>query len=305
MTDTTDKIRLEVTSSAFHGEAGIDNFHACRAAAEENGFEFGIQLHNSALRDEVERIAGFGVKLSAHAPLLSEYNINLGAESFELSRQIIEENVKLFRKLNIHETVFHGFGMTDKPILAFDRNRAYDDCMKDIFRPELSIDGKSRMCCDFTGTEEYAERQDRVKERLEFLRENYQDILFCIENDFPAYGSANLFPENAARLNHPACLDTSHLWAVAHLFDRDFHGEVEKFLDMCDVKMVHVHASSYTSDVPKADWGDGHLPFSSPNQMDLPRFVQSCRDNGVRHYVLEIVAATPQDIITFADMWNS
>jgi hypothetical protein len=33
--------------------------------------------------------------------------------------------------------------------------------------------------------------------------------------------------------------------------------------------------------------------------------VQSCRDNGVRHYVLEIVAATPQDIITFADMWNS
>jgi sugar phosphate isomerase/epimerase len=196
--------------------------------------------------------------------------------------------------------------MTDLPVPAFGRGRSYDESMGQIFRPEMSIDGKSRICGDFLNTEEYAMRREWVKQRLEFIRHEFPDLLFCIENDFPAYGSANLFAgDSAASFGHPICLDTCHLWAAAFIYYRDFHHEVLEFLNKCDVQMVHLHASQFTPETVKTEWGDGHLPLSVPNLLDLPRFVRSCRENGVKHFVLEIIQATPDDIHAFAGMWNS
>ncbi|MFA7231535.1 MAG: hypothetical protein WC071_09725 [Victivallaceae bacterium] len=298
------KLRLDVTSSAFCRENGQENLEACLEACHLYDFDFGIQIHNSTAAEDLQKMVEYGVKLSAHAPLLSEYNINLAAESFELTKSILEQNIRLFHELGITEGVFHGFGMTDKPIPTFNRNRSYDDCMTDVFRTELSFDGKSRLCCDFTGTEEFKMRLLRVKSRLRYIREQYPDILLCIENDFPAYGSANMFPENAAKLEHPICLDTGHLWASSYLFDRDFHTDVMKFLELCEVRMVHLHASKYTSKIPKLEWSDGHLPLTIENQMDLPRFVSSCRKAKVNYFVLEVVKATAADIHAFAQMWN-
>ena len=192
------------------------------------------------------------------------------------------------------------------PVPSFGRGRSYDESMSRIFRPEMSIDGKSRICGDFLNTEEYALRREWVKQRLEFIRHEFPDLLFCIENDFPAYGSANLFAgDSAASFGHPICLDTCHLWAAAFIYDRDFHHEALEFLNKCDVQMVHLHASPFTPDTVKTEWGDGHLPLSIPNIMDLPRFVRNCRRAGVKHFVLEIIKATPDDIHAFAGMWNS
>lgn len=294
-----------MTSTAFRGPGGEHNYQNCRDACRQHGFEFGVQLHNSSSRDEIEWLAASGVTLSAHAPLLSAYGINLGAESLEPSWEIIRANAALFDELGIHKTVFHGFIMTDAPVPAYGHGRTYNECMQEIFRPELSIDGKSRMCNDFTGTPEFKTRIYRVKERLQRIRMEFPHIMWCIENDFPAFGSANLFSENSAYLQNPICLDTSHLWATCHLFDRDFHEETSRFLSDCQVKMVHLHASKYTAEIPKADWDDGHLPLRTHNEMNLPRFIRSCRDAGIDYYILEVSQGTFEDIHTFAEMWNS
>lgn len=301
---SADKILLDFTSSPFKKSDGIANLAECRKTAEEYGFDFGVQLHNTAGADEIKNLTTAGVKLSAHAPLVAEYAINLGAKSFDPAKKLIEENCKMFRKLGINRTVFHGFGMTDEPIPMFGGGRSYDECMQQIFRPELSIDGNSRICCDFTHSEEFKERQLRVKERLAYIRKTYPDILWCIENDFPAYGSANIFSENSIFLENPICLDSSHLWATAYIYDRDFHEETIKFLESGQVKMVHIHASIYTDKVAKADWSDGHLTLNTPNEMELPRFVKACRDANVKHYVLEIPGGNSDDIHAFAEMWN-
>ncbi|MFA6101696.1 MAG: hypothetical protein WCV67_10100 [Victivallaceae bacterium] len=301
-----DQLVLDVTSSAFNGDAGYANLLECRKACEQHGFTFGIQLHNTATREEIERIAGFGVPMSAHAPLLSEYGINLAAKDADLSLVELRRNAEIMRRHKMTRAVFHGFVMTDLPVPAFGRGRSYDESMGQIFRPEMSIDGKSRICGDFLNTEEYAMRREWVKQRLEFIRREFPDLLFCIENDFPAYGSANLFAgDSGAALGHPICLDTCHLWAASFIYDRDFHFEVLEFLSRCDVRMVHLHASLFTPETVKTEWGDGHLPLSTPNLLDLPRFVRNCRRNGVRHFVLEIIKATPDDIHAFAAMWNS
>lgn len=304
--NSNDQIVLDVTSSAFLGDAGYRNLLECREACKQHGFIFGVQLHNTATKEEIERIVSFGVPMSAHAPLLSEYGINLAAKNADLSLIEIRRNAEIMRRHKMTSAVFHGFAMTDIAVPAFGRGRSYDECMSMIFRQEMSIDGKSRICGDFLNTEEYAMRREWLKQRLEFIRHKFPDLLFCIENDFPAYGSANLFAsDSAAALNHPICLDTCHLWAASFIYDRDFHREVLDFLNMCDVRMVHLHASTFTPDTVKTEWGDGHLPLSTPNIMDLPRFVRNCRQYGVSHFVLEIIKATPDDIHAFAGMWNS
>ncbi len=301
-----DQILLDITSSAFIGDKGYNNLLECRKACEQHGFTFGIQLHNSSPEEEIKQIVNFGVPMSAHAPLLSEYAMNLAAKDAELSMIELRRNAEIMRRHKMTRAVFHGFMMTDLPIPAFGRGRSYDECLGMIFRPEMSIDGKSRICGNFLDTEEYAMRRTRVKQRLEFIRQEFPDLLFCIENDFPAYGSANLFAgDSAASFKHPACLDACHLWAAAFVYDRDFHHEAQEFLNECEVQMVHLHASPFTRNTVKTEWGDGHQPLSIPNLMDLPRFVRNCRDAGVKHFVLEIIKATPDDIHAFAEMWNS
>ena len=300
------QILLDVTSSAFTGDAGHENLLECRKACEQHGLTFGIQLHNTATAEEIERIVGFGVPMSAHAPLLSEYAVNLAAEDAGLSLTELQRNAEIMRRHKMNRAVFHGFMMTDLPVPAFGRGRSYDECLGLIFRGEMSIDGTSRICGDFLNTEEYAMRRELVKQRLEFIRREFPDLLFCIENDFPAYGSANLFAgDSAASFGHPVCLDACHLWAASFIYDRDFHHEALEFLDECDVQMVHLHASPFTRDMAKTEWGDGHQPLSIPNLMDLPLFVRNCRNAGVKHFVLEIIRATPDDIHAFAGMWNS
>ncbi|MCP3967295.1 MAG: hypothetical protein GY750_08850 [Lentisphaerae bacterium] len=305
MSENNSNVRLEMTSTAFKGPGGEHKYQDCRDVCSQLGFDFGVQLHNSICRDQIEWLASAGVSLSAHAPLLSKHGINLAAESFDLSHKIIQENVALFLELGVTKAVFHGFNMTDIPVPAYGHGRSYNECMSEIFRPELSINGKSRMCNDFTSTPEYRTRLHRVKEHLLTIRGEFPQIVWCIENDFPAFGSANLFSENSAFLKSPICLDSSHLWTTCHLFDRDFHDETEKFLSDCQVEMIHLHASKYTAEVPKADWDDGHLPLRTPNEMDLPRFVRSCRDAGINYFVLEVSKGTYEDIHAFAEMWNS
>ena len=282
----------------------MDNLAECQKTAEKYDFNFGVQLHNTASADEIEKLTAAGTKLSAHAPLVSQYSINLAEKSFDLAKQLIDKNCKMFSELGITQTVFHGFGMTDKAIPMFGGGRSYDECMQEVFRPELSLDGKSRICCDFTHTAEFKERQLRVKERLAYIRKTYQVFYGVSKMIFPAYGSANIFSESSIFMDNPICLDSGHLWASSYVFDRDFHAETMKYLNSGQVKMVHIHASVYNDDVAKVDWSDGHLSLNTKNEMELPRFVRACRDAGVKHYVLEIPSGNSDDIHAFAEMWN-
>ena len=60
--------------------------------------------------------------------------------------------------------------------------------------------------------------------------------------------------------------------------------------------MIHLHASVCNADTPKESFHDGHKILSTPNTMDLPRFVRSCARYGVRHFVLEIFDSTLEDL---------
>lgn len=288
-------IRVEYTSVALTGENWRNIVDEGIAACERHGFEFGIQIHNTATEQQIREITAMGVKMSFHAPILDECQINLASEDPEPAIKSFAKTAALMHKLNVRQAVFHGFNMTDIAVPSFGRGRNYNDAFAPIHRAELSIPG-SMICNDFFSSEEYCTRSARVSERLASIRLEYPDLTFLLENDFPAYGAGSIFAEHIVKMKNPICLDTSHLWASSFIFDRDFHVEAEIFLKSGLVGMVHLHASPYTSATAKAKWSDGHMPLNTKNCMDLPRFISLCRKYGVSHFILEINGVSKADI---------
>ncbi len=292
-------MRLEMTSSAFLSGNWQERLNACRTFADSAGFEFGIQLHNTAPAEQIEALGKTGIVLSAHGPLNQRKNWNLATRKTAETFRAIDENIRLFERLKIDRIVFHGAMMSDECPDAFGHGKSYHEAMAPVFRPELALFEGQMYNSDFTNLPEFAGRMALLKENLEVLRIRYPGFLLCLENDFPAYGSAGMFFHDIGRLGHPLCLDTGHLWIAAHLMDRDFHAEIGTALRSGNVRMCHFHASVYDDSIPKNKWSDGHKKLSTPNpKMNLPRVAKKILRGGVDYFVLEIPEGSVEDLKT-------
>ena len=287
---------FDISSINFHIPERKALLESFRAKADELGVNMGVQLHNDENQETMDFLLENKVPMTGHSPLLEKYNWNFAAEDISPLWQGIENNVRLFEKLGITRSCFHGFYMSDAMVEAFGHGKTYHECMKPLYREELSLFPDNCRNRDFTHLPEYIMRRERVKQNLHLLKERYPQIRWMIENDFPAYGAGSMFPEDMNHYDFPLCIDTGHLWCICRLLDLDFHAETEKFLKGGNVEMIHLHASICDFDTPKEKLHDGHRVLSTPNVMDLPRFVRSCAKYGVRHFVLEIFDSTPEDL---------
>lgn len=291
------RFRVDMSSTAFLKGDWKTLLFSCRQYCESINWDFGIQLHNTAPAEQVEKLAGEGVLLSAHAPLNMPKNWNLAAKDVSSVLADVEKNIEYMQFLGIDTSVFHGALMSDISPEAFGHGKGYYDCMKEVYRKELAFAEGSYLNRDFTGEKEFALRYGYLRENLALIREKYPDFLLCIENDFPACGSMNMFPSQMTELDHPLCLDMGHLWISAHLADKDFHEEIRQAMASGLVKMCHFHASVWDDSVPKEKWSDGHMPLTVQNkQEDLPLAAKIMYWGNLRYFVLEITHGSQNDI---------
>ena len=220
----TQKCRLDITSAVLNQVDHSWIFEA-RDLADAAGVELGMQVHNSASDEVLAMAENTGLPLSFHSPVQGKYMFNFAAENADLSWQMIEEQYALMQKYKVDRTVFHGFLMTDTAIEAFGHGKSYGECMRAGGRPELVRSPESRFVRDFTDSDEFIMRRERVKNNLRRLRELHPDCLWCVENDFPAYTSGMLRGEDMAYLQHELCFDTGHMWAASKMLDLDFYEE--------------------------------------------------------------------------------
>ena len=289
--------RVEMTSTAFLKEDWKEKLFSCREYCEEIGWDFGVQLHNTAPAEQIESLAAQGVPLSAHAPLNQNRNWNLAAENVAATEKAMEENIRFMESMGIFSSVFHGAVMCDVSPEAFGHGKGYYDCMKEVYRPELAFKEGSYFNRDFTGEKEFSFRYEILRKNLVSVRERYPDFLLCLENDFPACGSMNMFPSDMVRLDHPICLDMGHLWISTHLADRDFHEEIRLAMNSGLVKMCHFHASVWDDSVPKEKWSDGHMPLTVRNPAEnLAYAARIMYEGGLRYFVLEVTHGSANDI---------
>ena len=299
----TQKCRLDITSAVLNQVDHSWIFEA-RDLAEAAGVELGMQVHNSASDEVLAMAENTGLPLSFHSPVQGRFLFNFAAENVDLYWQMIEEQYALMQKYKVERTVFHCFLMTDAVIGAFGHGKTYGECMLAGFRRELVRAPGSRFVRDFTNCDEFVMRRERVKNNLRRLRELHPDCLWCVENDFPAYTSGMLRGEDLAYIDHETCFDTGHMWATCKMLDRDFYCELDNALSGGKVRMVHLHASRYTMDMLHEEFGDGHLPLTTPTEIDLGLVVRKCRNAGNSHFVLEIGNAALEDIKIFLSYYN-
>lgn len=290
-------MKIHFTSTAFHGADWRDKLKRCRDCAGTFGWEFGVQLHNTAPVRIIENLAGESVPLSVHGPLNQDRFWNLARENAEDTFSAMERNFREFRKLCIREAVFHSALMCDFSPEAFGHGKSYNECMKPAYRPEFARYPGKPFNRDFTGEPEFVRRFEQQKANLRRMRELFPDFLICVENDFPAYTGMNMFFRNLVRLENPLCLDTGHLWITAHQAGVDFQQEVELAVRSGLLRMCHFHSSIYTSAVPADQWSDGHqrLTLNNP-EMDLPRVFRTLVRGGLDFFVLEIPGADLEEL---------
>lgn len=297
--------RFDITSTAVTGERRKE-FEKCREAASKyRDLEIGVQIHNSASEDEIQEVLSLGVPLSLHAPVsTAKWAFNLASDDetvLESSWTTLDKCAAFMRGNGIVKAVFHAFLMSDAVVRNFDKSISYDQSFGRLFRPELSMDGTSRFNRDFTGEEEFLRRRELLRANLAEVSRRYPDLEFFIENDFPTYGSGNMLASDANSLEHVLCFDVGHCWISSYFLGRDFFEETERFFAGGKVGMMHIHASPYTSAVPKTEWNDGHRSFDTPNEMDMPRVISIAKNAGLKYFVLEITGCKAPDIEYLAE----
>jgi endonuclease IV len=294
-------VLVEYSAAALKKEGGRQKIEQARQFCDRQGWLFGVQIHNSTSQKQLEQLAAEGLPMSFHAPAYNcEYFINLANADFRFAEDSLQKTAQTMARYGATTAVFHGFLMTDEPILCFNAERGYEECMSRAWRADLAWPG-TPLCSAFLDTEEYQIRFDRIRQRLQELPRFGDSITWCIEDDYPAYSAGLLFAEQMNALESPLCLDVSHLWAACLLFDRDFLAEVEAVAAGGKLRCVHFHANPLRKGTPIEKFNDGHRSLATENQMNLPQVARILRRGGLRHWVIETPQADLPDLQLLAD----
>ena len=145
----------------FYNDDIFAKIKRCRNLIELHDFEFGIQLHNSITEDLYNKIKGMDVTFSIHAPVFSDYFINLANDDFDTILANFQNTVQVMQSLKSNITLFHGFFMTQKPIINDPEN--YGKVLRDAIDSKYRLNDTRVMDPKFLKTEEFRNYQNNVK----------------------------------------------------------------------------------------------------------------------------------------------
>lgn len=297
-------IKIELSTMCFAHNNPIDKINRCKDLIKSHGFEFGIQLHNSVTRDSFNRLKELDVKFSIHAPVLSDYFINLANDDFNTVLSWFKNTSYIMQSLQSNIVLFHGFFMTKKPIRNDPAN--YGKVLRDAIDNKYLLKDTRVMDPKFLETEEFRNYQNIVKTNMKRLRETYPSYTLCMENDFPGIGNGNQRPVHLAYLDCPIWLDIGHLWASSILNNFDFYEGIDLVCKQCHVIGVHLN----TNRTP-LNWnlknpdGDTHSHFSRGYDMDMDKVIGILKKNQITHYTIEVIDGDIEDIIFFIQIYKT
>lgn len=297
-------ITLEITSAVAESDGGERILTEFAETCRRCGFLPAVQLHNTVSENCIKKIADCGLPMSAHAPVVGDFSLNLATEkNLDVIWKAFDDNAEFMRRHDIAKSVFHGFSMCDELIPRMRSQADYRVTLRKSCRDEFLLED-TWLNVDYTYMDEYKIRCEILKNNLAELRKRYPDLIFCIENDMPVYGYSNMKLSQMTCLNHPVCVDIGHLYSSSLLFDFDFFEDLEYGLQNLDVQMVHIHNSLMTADVPKRDLTDGHQKLTVRSELDWQKALKLFLKYGISDFVLEIGSTDAEDVLAFAQAVN-
>ncbi|NUO08867.1 MAG: hypothetical protein HUU08_09355 [Candidatus Brocadia sp.] len=297
-------MKIELSTMCFSSDDVIAKIQRCRNLIESHGFEFGIQLHNSVTKELYDKIKGLDTKFTIHAPVFSDYFINLANDDFHTSLDAFQKTAHVMQSLQSNVALFHGFFMTQKPIKNDPAH--YGKVLRDAIDNKYRLKDTRVMDPKFLETEEFRKYQNTVKKNMKHLRERYPSYTLCLENDFPGIGNGNQTPAHMIYLDCPIWLDTGHLWASSILNKFDFYTGLDEVCKLCQVIGVHLN----TNRTP-LDWnlkypdGDTHSHFSREYDMNMDKIISILKKNDVNHFTIEVIDGDVEDISFLIETYQS
>ena len=297
-------MKIELSTMCFYRGDTLAKIKRCGNLIESHGFEFGIQLHNSITKDLYNKIKGLDVAFTVHAPVLSDYFINLANNDFNTAIAAFQNTAHAMQSLQSNVALFHGFFMTQKPIKNDPAN--YSKVLRDAIDNKYRLKNTRVMDPKFLETEEFRNYQDTVKKNIKQLREMYPSYTLCIENDFPGIGNGNQTPAHLMYLDCPIWLDIGHLWASAILNKFDFYKGLDMICKQCQVIGVHLNTNRTSLNWNfKMPDGDTHSHFSREYDMDMDKIIYIIKKNQITHFTIEVIDGDVEDVNFLIETYRS
>ncbi len=289
---------IEYSSICLNHDNYREKIKEARAIAGAAGFDFGIQIHNSIDETFLRMLADLRgeIEFSVHSPLLAEYFLNLTSGDMAGIKPALDDAVSRLSEFETDLFFFHGFFLTDKPIVHDLKN--YRRVMKEAIGAEFSLNGSFIMDPSFFNTEQYSAMKALFSKNLALAKRLYPKLTVAVENDFVGIGSGLQRPQEIIELAHDLWFDTGHFWCSSLVHDFDFYEETMKVLDSVCVHGVHINNNLMTKEDPPEKIQDSHTHLYIESEQRLKPVVRSIADRGIKRLTLEIIDGDIMDLKT-------
>lgn len=287
---------IEYSSVCLNEDNYIEKIEEARGLVSAAGYEFGVQIHNSIDESFLCKLVPLAGELpfSVHSPILAKYFLNLAAGDIGTLKPDLVSAASKLALFGTDLFFFHGFFLTDKPIVHDMKN--YRAAMREGIGPEYSLRGSFIMDPAFFETEQYRAMKENFRNNLAAAKELFPGLTVALENDFVGIGSGLQRPQEIVELVDDLWFDTGHFWCASLVHGFDFHEECRRVLDSVKVHGVHVNHNLLTDADPPETIRDSHAHLYAPSGQNLKPIVRYIRDRNIPRLTLEIVDGDIEDL---------
>ncbi len=297
-------LRIEYSTMCFNQYNYREKITSARDFVHKQGFEFGIQLHNSIDRELFEKVMEFRdeLSISVHSPIFAKHFLNLASTDLQTIKESFDDCTRYLIDLGTDILFFHGFFMTDKPIVHDMKN--YRRTIRDAIGDAYSLNNSFVMDPGIFDTEVFLRYKELFKNNLQKVTAMYRDFSVALENDFPLIGGGLQRPSEIHQLIDNLWFDLGHFWCASLVHGFDFQQESARILDEKSIVGYHLNHNLSGRDTPKDKIKDSHTHFYLESEMNLKPIVRRIFEKNSGVMVLEILDGDVHDLEVLFD-WIS
>ncbi len=294
-------LKIQYSTMCFNKTNYREKILKARDFVEKQGFQFGIQFHNSIDRQLFDRVLEFKDELhfSVHSPLFARHFLNLASTDFQTIQESCQDCTPYLTLLKTPIFFFHGFFMTDKPIIHDMKN--YRKSIKAAIGEDYCLNGSFIMDPEIFITEVFLRYKENFRNNLKKVTSIYSGFTLALENDFPLIGGGLQRPQEIHELIDNLWLDLGHLWSASLVHGFDFQEESMRMLNEKNIVGYHLNHNFSSKDTPKDKIRDSHSHFYLQSEMNLKPLVQRIFEKNSGILVLEIIDGDVHDLQTLFD----
>lgn len=297
-------LRIEYSTMCFNQSDYQEKIISARDFVHKQGFQFGIQIHNSTDKQLFEKVLEFKdeLSISVHSPIFARYFLNLASTDFQTIKESFDDCTRYLTDLRTNILFFHGFFMTDRPIVHDMKN--YRRTIRAAIGDAYSLNNSFVMDPAIFDTEEFLRFKGIFRDNLKRVTSMYNDFTVALENDFPLIGGGLQRPSEIHQLIDNLWFDLGHFWCASLVHGFDFQQEAGRILDEKNIVGYHLNHNLSCKNTPKDKIKDSHTHFYLESEMNLKPIVRRIFEKNSGVVVLEILNGDIHDLEVLFD-WIS